>query len=119
MVDLGEPFLLSDLVVEWRRLAFAKDYSLFGSLDKASWRPLAEHVDAEAGEFIRSERGDPVLRMVTKVASADPVRYIKLLVPKGSAYVVKHPDRWDFVEVMELRAYPALDNKGNILRPGK
>lgn len=102
-VDLGESVAVRSVVTVWRRLAYPQAFRLYGSSDGGQWELLAWNIDAGAGAELRSSRGDP-LYLVTTPAAGKCYRYVKVVVPKGSRFFVKHPE-WRFVQLVELKVF--------------
>lgn len=100
-VDLGESVAVRSVMTVWRRLAHPQAFRLYGSGDGTAWDLIDWNLDAGAGAEARSTRGDPLL-VVSTPAGGTVYRYIKVVVPQGSRFFVKHPG-WRFVQLVELK----------------
>jgi hypothetical protein len=103
-VDLGREVSLSSIETVWRGNAYPQRYYIMTSRDRENWLYPAFDLDAGAGAFERSTRGDPLRRVAVAPASEEPVRYIKILILKGSPYFVRSP-YWRFVQIAEIEAH--------------
>ena len=108
-VDLGENYRLSTIETVWRGNAFPENFFLMVSEDGTNWRYPGFNLNAGNGDFERSTRGDPLRRLIVE-AGAEPVRYIKIFIPKGSPYFVKSSS-WDFVQLAEIEAHAVWETK--------
>lgn len=100
-IDLGRNWAVSEVRTVWRTLAYPRAFALYGSTDGRRWELIADRLDARTGAAGRSRRGDPILTLATPAADRS-YRYVKVVVPAGSPYSVKHAD-WDYVQLMELK----------------
>jgi len=101
VIDLGGRQNVKNVVSYWRKLAYPESLTVQVSDDNSSWKTVQNSIDAGKGAFARSEAGDPMVVVSTK---AEPCRYIKLLVKKGSPFFTKH-EGWNFVQLMEVEAF--------------
>lgn len=100
-VDLGRAEKIETIETIWRGNAYPKDFYVLTSLDHENWSYAGFNLDAATGSTERSERGDPLLRIVTPASDA---RYIRIFIPKGSPTLVRSRD-WDFVQLAEIEAH--------------
>jgi hypothetical protein len=101
IVDLGKTYALKNIVSFWRKLAYPESLTVQVSDNNTTWTTVAENVNCGNGVYARTDQGDPMVAVNSPASSA---RYIKLLVKKGSQYFHKHSD-WDFVQLMEVKAF--------------
>lgn len=103
-VDLGREVVLSSIETVWRGNAYPRDFFIMTSRDRVNWAYPGFGLDAGAGTEELSTRGDPLRRVVVAPASDEPVRYIKVLMMRGSAYFTSWPG-WRFVNLAEIEAH--------------
>jgi hypothetical protein len=102
LVDLGSVKQVGEVVCIWRQLAYPKDYSVQISTDKTAWTTVNDHANADLVTTGRSVEGHPVKPVFTDFTKA-PARYVKVVIPKGSAVYNKHSAQE--VELMELKVF--------------
>ncbi len=103
-VDLGEPSRIATVEMVWRGNAYPRSYYVMTSLDRQNWAYPGFGLDAGAGAFERSSGGDPLRRVSLAIEATDPVRYVRVFIPRGSDYFVKTRS-WRFVQLAELEAH--------------
>lgn len=103
-VDLGAASRLATIEMVWRGNAYPRSYYVMTSTDRANWSYPGFGIDAEAGEFERSTGGDPLRRVRLGVDAAEAVRYIRIFVPRGSAFHSR-TSSWRFVQLAEIEAH--------------
>jgi hypothetical protein len=101
VIDLGKTYNIKNIVSYWRELAYPESLIVQVSDNEKDWKTIESGANVAGGAFARSDAGDPMVVFNTK---GEPGRYIKLLVAKGSPYYHKH-DSWNFVQLMEVKAY--------------
>lgn len=103
-VDLGQPSRLATIEMIWRGNAYPRSYYVMTSTDRVNWSYPGFGIDAEAGEFERSSGGDPLRRVRLGVDAAEAVRYIRIFIPRGSAFQSR-TSSWRFVQLAEIEAH--------------
>ncbi|MFH1683417.1 MAG: discoidin domain-containing protein [Candidatus Margulisiibacteriota bacterium] len=104
IIDLGRPYEIENVVTYWRNLAYPQDFVVTVSNDNSSFFDGLEKQDAGKGAFSRSDAGDP-MRVLNSKLDGVTARYIKVLIKQGSSCFQKHTD-WDFVQLMEVKVIP-------------
>jgi hypothetical protein len=106
-IDLGKEYRIARVHVVWRKLSYSRDYALFSRSARGKWETVSEHLNADGGQYVRGDRGDPCVRLTTDFGGR-AARYVKLVVPKGSQRYVKHKE-WPFVQIMEIVVVPVYE----------
>gem|GEM_PF-4338853 len=106
-INLEQPIAIESVVVEWRQLAFSKQYDIYYSIDGTIWHPIGQNINAEYGVPTYSKTGDPIIIHTTD-AHNYTAQYVRLVCPQGSRYYVKHPE-WHFVQIMEFKIFSDLN----------
>jgi hypothetical protein len=70
IVDLGKTYNLKSVLSYWRALAYPESLVIQTSLDGNTWVTADDGVSANNGLFARSDAGDPIKVLVTKVTPA-------------------------------------------------
>lgn len=101
VIDLGKSFKIKNIISYWRKLAYPESLSVQLSDNNIDWNVIDNSADVGSGASAWSDAGDPMAVLNTKGGVG---RYVKLLIPKGSAFFHKH-DNWNFVQLMEVQVF--------------
>lgn len=104
-VDLGRARPLDRAVAVWRQHAYPKSFAVYGSVDGRRWERVAGGLNPETGASGYSVSGGTPWYALTVQLGGKSFRWLKLVVPKGSDYYVKH-EQWRYVQLLELKVYP-------------
>lgn len=112
IVDLGNDFKIRNATVIWRGIAYSRAFNLDVSKDMKNWTGVKKGIDARKDGSKILSRGEHglFLRTVDVNCSGTEARYVRILLPKGSAAGSDLPfDAKPFLQLAEIEAYKIPD----------